>query len=929
MKRIVSRIIISVLLLIGMLAFEFNIQPVAAANADHNANGYDNREDSVSQVMDTSSVSYTIFATRIGLVGNRTANGHVIQDRDHFVALPSTKVLCSNGGHEFEVRVTYKGKSVVAQIWDVGPWNTKDDYWNPSQQREMWNDLPQGTPEAQAAYKDGYNGGKDQFGRTVTNPAGIDLADGTFWDDLGMTDNDWVTVEFLWVPAVSVKDSSPYFTKGSNSGHPERWHTYIYDGTPDGDYNGHTYIWTYVGGMPSNHSEPDCWAEFRPHLSQAGRYDVYACFYADPKNSHTVPHTIYYSGGLITVQVDQYAPEYFTWREVKLGTWNFDAGSSTRIVVTDATGEPYDGTTTINVDTVKLRKASTRTWTVDDDGPADFSKIQEAISSPLVVDGDTIFVYSGTYYENVLVNKTVSLLGENKDTTIVDGTGTEIAMRIEDTENTNISGFTVRNADEWGVDLYRSNRCVISNVRATNNSIGIRLLYADSNIIINNTADLNRNYGIKLSLSSNDNHVIYNYISNQQRGIEVLYYSRNNLITNNSISNSTMQGVFVYETGNNTLLDNDISSNHIGITLFGSSSHSVSGNYIANNGIGIDLFDSSNYNSVSGNDIVDNEIGTRLVRASNNSLFFNNFLNNTEHVNSDGSINVWDDGYPSGGNYWSDYGGVDLHKGPYQNIAGSDGLGDTPYIVDVNNTDQYPFMHQDGWLNSTQLQFNLNPNPAYVGQTDVLLGNLTDRFGNLLNNTKIDLFVNGTFAGNLFTSSSGWFTASSKVSSPATYNITAYYYGLQDYRPSSHTETLTVYVATITIWTDKTVYHVGETMKVYVRVKNGGSALPVRAIITLKLPSGDLYTVLNMTTTLPANYDSGDVLWNTFIIPTASLGNYTWIAELRNPATGALISQSTSAWSLAATAMETPSVEAVLQENPNGSARAIRARPLP
>jgi hypothetical protein len=53
-------------------------------------------------------------------------------------------------------------------------------------------------PQAQAARQDGYNGGKDQFGRTVVNPAGIDLADGLFWDALGLTDNAWVTVDYLW-----------------------------------------------------------------------------------------------------------------------------------------------------------------------------------------------------------------------------------------------------------------------------------------------------------------------------------------------------------------------------------------------------------------------------------------------------------------------------------------------------------------------------------------------------------------------------------------------------------------------------------------------------------------------------------------------------------------------------------------------------------
>jgi hypothetical protein len=83
-------------------------------------------------------------------------------------------------------------------VWDVGPWNTKDDYWNPSATREMWKDLPQGKPEAQAAYQSGYNGGKDQFGRTVANPAGIDLADGVFWDALQLADNSWVDATYLW-----------------------------------------------------------------------------------------------------------------------------------------------------------------------------------------------------------------------------------------------------------------------------------------------------------------------------------------------------------------------------------------------------------------------------------------------------------------------------------------------------------------------------------------------------------------------------------------------------------------------------------------------------------------------------------------------------------------------------------------------------------
>jgi hypothetical protein len=141
--------------------------------------------------------SYRVFATREGLVGGTTANGHVIVARDHFVALPSRRGLSPQASGTYSVRVcASNGRCEWAPVWDVGPWNTKDDYWNAN--REMWTDLPQGKPEAQAAYQDGYNGGKDEFGRTVANPAGIDLADGTFWDGLGLSDNAWVTVTYLW-----------------------------------------------------------------------------------------------------------------------------------------------------------------------------------------------------------------------------------------------------------------------------------------------------------------------------------------------------------------------------------------------------------------------------------------------------------------------------------------------------------------------------------------------------------------------------------------------------------------------------------------------------------------------------------------------------------------------------------------------------------
>ncbi|TKG73667.1 hypothetical protein [Prauserella endophytica] len=142
--------------------------------------------------------TFRIFATREGLVGGTTANGHVITERDHFVALPSRRGLATRGGGDYTVKVCTIGNQRCewAPVWDVGPWNTKDDHWNPG--RESWRDLPHGVPQAQAAYQDGYNGGRDQFGRKVKNPAGIDLADGTFWDGLRLADNAWVNVTYQW-----------------------------------------------------------------------------------------------------------------------------------------------------------------------------------------------------------------------------------------------------------------------------------------------------------------------------------------------------------------------------------------------------------------------------------------------------------------------------------------------------------------------------------------------------------------------------------------------------------------------------------------------------------------------------------------------------------------------------------------------------------
>ncbi|HEY4455619.1 MAG TPA: hypothetical protein VGN81_15010 [Pseudonocardiaceae bacterium] len=162
--------------------------------------------------------SYKVYATDEGLVGQETSNGHIIQPNDHFVALPSRSALSPQGSTSYSVQVCGPTRCETAPVWDTGPWNIQDDYWDAH--RAEFTDLPQGEPEAQAAYQNGYNGGHDDEGGSPSNPAGIDLADGTF-ANIGLTDNGWVTVTYLWTsaPSTSSDDGTNASTVIAPNGH--------------------------------------------------------------------------------------------------------------------------------------------------------------------------------------------------------------------------------------------------------------------------------------------------------------------------------------------------------------------------------------------------------------------------------------------------------------------------------------------------------------------------------------------------------------------------------------------------------------------------------------------------------------------------------------------------------------------------------------
>ncbi|WPB82532.1 hypothetical protein KYC5002_25890 [Archangium violaceum] len=269
-------------------------------------------------------LAYRIYATREGLVGGTTANGHVIKSNDRFVALPSRRALATNGGSEYQVRVCYSktAKCTTTSVWDVGPWNTKDDYWNASSVREMWKTLPQGKPEAQAAYQDGFNGGLDQFGRRPANPAGIDIADGSFWTDLGMSNNDWVDVTYLWTtgggtPATGIIIDNNNAANDSTKGYIELTGTWT-AATSTAGYYGSNYLYASTAAV----SEP---ATFWFYLPAAASKTIDARWTAGTNRSAAAPFIITNASGtnLATVNVNQQI-NGGQWNA--LGTWSFPAG---------------------------------------------------------------------------------------------------------------------------------------------------------------------------------------------------------------------------------------------------------------------------------------------------------------------------------------------------------------------------------------------------------------------------------------------------------------------------------------------------------------------------------------------------------------------------------------------------------------------------
>jgi len=172
-------------------------------------------------------------------------------------------------------------------------------------------------------------------------------------------------------------------------------------------------------------------------------------------------------------------------------------------------------------------------------------------------------------------------------------------------------------------------------------------------------------------------------------GIKIMGTCKNNTIIGNNITDNGHEtygnGIWVsFGASNNTISGNNITNNYVGIFVYMGGGNLISENYITSNwGAGVWIAGGSN--RIMRNDIINNGVGVS-VDIGENIIYHNNFVNNTVQAavnEASSAVNIWDDGYPSGGNYWNNYNGTDND---------GDGIGDTPYILNENNQDNHPLM---------------------------------------------------------------------------------------------------------------------------------------------------------------------------------------------------------------------------------------------
>jgi len=363
------------------------------------------------------------------------------------------------------------------------------------------------------------------------------------------------------------------------------------------------------------------------------------------------------------------------------------------------------------------------------DGSAEkpYDSIQYAIN--VADEGDTIYVFGGTYDEALVINKKIKLWGsiEGGETVIdtrqdkrytVEITADHVEIQdftISDREdyktspigaliciksnNAVIQGNRINYTNSWGVyvDSTASGSVVSGNI-IDNTKRGINVLSSSTNDIFNNDISNCSEYAIQMTSSSN-NRLYNNYISNSGHGIYVQACNDIN-ISGNTVTTIDHYGIYLYQS--TSIVKNNIIINNEGDGIYLSSFNcEISDNVLDVNQRGITLVGSNN--EIRNNDL-SNSSGSGIYTYSSsgsNIIYLNKFVDNGKTAQGSGN-NQWF--YENQGNYWSDYNNIDRDL---------DGIGDVPYKVpEGNNQDKYPLGY---FLKPPEKPSNPSPGDSEAG----------------------------------------------------------------------------------------------------------------------------------------------------------------------------------------------------------------------